>query len=581
MSFFQHVQSQAEAFSTRLNHYYLGVEHLFMALLSLENSLTAAILRQHQLSPEFVQYLIEENLGQSPARRYWEGYRNTPRYDKVLEIAQSYANPPGERELLLAILDDGDNVVVRVLQEAGADLDSLSESASNWSGDLPPTPPHYPTLQTDLPLPAAEKSILQEIYQGQEQLSIDHDYPQAVYHLYSVKNSLVRFDHKAQILHEKRRYDSYLAEHSRTRLDAIHIGEKQHIGAVRYTPPTTQWDDLPTYIQKNGLTAFAGLLAQGIYEHMQPLYTARTERYRFALWREYEAALPPALLVEAERTETEHHLHPLAPWSHDDHLTIGSTVTLNDFTVYDIAPHRGGIVLSAGHADEAVNQSSKVLVLQLPANKLNRYARGQSLRRMRGYVTNTRKHLLMEQVQATAPPFALSESPIETPFGALPNPILALPKLLAQEIDGYFTTIHGSLDFSSVLVGADGTPIFINFTQTRFGHVLYDWATLELAILEHIVAPSIAPDWAHTWEAAFMLWALLRGEISQIQEHDALASAAEPLLALRGVIKPMLESKQEYEAPLCCLALGRLNSPSATLAARRLWFAWAALAAAG
>jgi ATP-dependent Clp protease ATP-binding subunit ClpC len=125
----------AEQESAHHHHYYVGVEHLFIALTKLQNGLTNAVLEYCGLEPRFVRYSIRQTIGMNEDRRFWPGFRETPRTSRVLKMAQKYAglHTPSERDLLLAILDEADSVAVRVLQEVGADIPKLRQLAANWS----------------------------------------------------------------------------------------------------------------------------------------------------------------------------------------------------------------------------------------------------------------------------------------------------------------------------------------------------------------------------------------------------------------------------------------------------------------
>src|SRR5690606_6458909 len=126
----QDILNLAHQESTRLNHFFIGVEHLFVALTQLQGGLTTAVLQSHGLSPRFVRYSIRESVGRYEDRRYWSGFPETPRAQRVLRRAQEYAGGDelAERDLLLAILDDGDSVVARVMREIGADFDADRKS---------------------------------------------------------------------------------------------------------------------------------------------------------------------------------------------------------------------------------------------------------------------------------------------------------------------------------------------------------------------------------------------------------------------------------------------------------------------
>src|SRR5579859_5323430 len=104
-----------------MHHFYVGVEHLFIALTKLSGGIAVDIFDQGGQSPRYLRYATRELAGRGDDRRYWPGYRTTPRAAQVLAKAQAFIDNdvrPDERALLLAILEDGDNIPMRALREA-------------------------------------------------------------------------------------------------------------------------------------------------------------------------------------------------------------------------------------------------------------------------------------------------------------------------------------------------------------------------------------------------------------------------------------------------------------------------------
>jgi len=73
----------------------------------------------------------------------------------------------------------------------------------------------------------------------------------------------------------------------------------------------------------------------------------------------------------------------------------------------------------------------------------------------------------------------------------LPDPLTCLSRLLAENVAGTQSTIHGDLNLENVLVGPGGFVWLIDFAQTRDGHPLFDFAHLEGQIIAHIIAPQV------------------------------------------------------------------------------------------
>src|SRR5688572_16327749 len=83
--------------SHRMRHYFLGVEHLFIALLEIKSGLTTTILNEQGFTPDYVIDAIRRKAGKGSRHRLWAGIPNTPRTDVILGIAQDIAREDGNR----------------------------------------------------------------------------------------------------------------------------------------------------------------------------------------------------------------------------------------------------------------------------------------------------------------------------------------------------------------------------------------------------------------------------------------------------------------------------------------------------
>lgn len=120
----------AIAESARMRHYYLGVEHLFIAASQPGRALTQALLHLG-LQPDMVQARLRAEAGPGSLRRPWQGIILTPRTDRLLaRLASAHtttptAAPVSETDLAGAILDDPDALPTRWLREQGYDPAAL------------------------------------------------------------------------------------------------------------------------------------------------------------------------------------------------------------------------------------------------------------------------------------------------------------------------------------------------------------------------------------------------------------------------------------------------------------------------
>ncbi|HLA43050.1 MAG TPA: Clp protease N-terminal domain-containing protein, partial [Aggregatilineales bacterium] len=446
MTKFEAIRQQAQWESSRLHHYYLGVEHLFLALLETENSLTSQLLRQYNVLPELLRYELDELIGQSEDRRFWEGFRHTPRFEKILKTARALGDndDPGEREILLAILIEGDSIPVRALEALNVNLDTLRDTAANPEYLAPPIDIASPELESELPLMATEIDLVRELFIGYNDIRIAHEFntgrdPARMFMVQTeIAPAVVRFDHAANLIQEKRRYDTLLGpklgvNSSHPLADITGFVTSTHLGAVKYTfsTPTETLMDLRQFAleHEQGLKHLAGIIREGIFQPLNDILWRRGERYRFNLWREYESTLPPALVVKNQPViHVDTAFKPLQAWSFDASVEVNAHVRLEGFTVDRVMPHRKSVLLCAGRGREAVNQSAQVEITGLDDEQLAKLAAGQKVRSFEGKVIRTRKLMLLEQVMALSPGFSILGKELYSPLGTLPNPVVMLPE---------------------------------------------------------------------------------------------------------------------------------------------------------
>jgi ATP-dependent Clp protease ATP-binding subunit ClpA len=125
------VLAQEEA--GRLNHNYIGTEHLLAGLRREERGAAARALKSADITLDAVRGQIEALVGRG--QRPPSGHIPfTPRAKKALELSLREAlklddNCIGPGHLLLALISQDDGVAVRVLHELGADLEQLRARA--------------------------------------------------------------------------------------------------------------------------------------------------------------------------------------------------------------------------------------------------------------------------------------------------------------------------------------------------------------------------------------------------------------------------------------------------------------------
>jgi len=122
------VLTLAQEEALRLNHNYIGTEHLFIAMTKVEGGATASLLKRAGLNPRHVRNEIRRESGSG------EGSIDTvlpltPRAGMVLSIAMFFAERDGVEEieevhLLLAMLQEGEGLPIRKLAEMGFNVNA-------------------------------------------------------------------------------------------------------------------------------------------------------------------------------------------------------------------------------------------------------------------------------------------------------------------------------------------------------------------------------------------------------------------------------------------------------------------------
>ncbi|MBC7249328.1 MAG: ATP-dependent Clp protease ATP-binding subunit [Anaerolineae bacterium] len=119
----------AQQEAQRLHHNYIGTEHLLLGLIREEKSAASKVLRDLGVSPDQVEALIEQLVGQS--RRPVFGRASlTPRTKRVIELAVEEARRMGHHyigteHLLLGLVRQGDGVAMDVLRRLGVSPEAV------------------------------------------------------------------------------------------------------------------------------------------------------------------------------------------------------------------------------------------------------------------------------------------------------------------------------------------------------------------------------------------------------------------------------------------------------------------------
>jgi ATP-dependent Clp protease ATP-binding subunit ClpC len=137
----QKVMVYAQEEALRMNHNYIGTEHILMGLLREGEGVAAQVLKNKGVSLEAVRGNIEELVGIGEEKiTQVLGY--TPRTKTVLEYSLSEArglghNYIGTAHLLLALIREGDGLAAQLLKAMGISFEGVVQEIMNMVNDEP------------------------------------------------------------------------------------------------------------------------------------------------------------------------------------------------------------------------------------------------------------------------------------------------------------------------------------------------------------------------------------------------------------------------------------------------------------
>jgi ATP-dependent Clp protease ATP-binding subunit ClpC len=124
----QQVLALARKEADRLNHNFLGTEHLLLGLIKLGQGVAVNVLQKMGLDLETVRMEVEKQVGTGPDQKMIGNIPYTPRVKKVIALAQKEAKNlnhtyVGTEHLLLGLLREGDGVAAKVLRALDVDIE--------------------------------------------------------------------------------------------------------------------------------------------------------------------------------------------------------------------------------------------------------------------------------------------------------------------------------------------------------------------------------------------------------------------------------------------------------------------------
>ena len=141
------VRKLAEREAQRLNHNYIGTEHILLGLIRLGQGVAIEVLRKLNLDFDTIRLEVEKIVGLGSEKSSSSTPPvMTPRATRVFELAAEEAarlkhNYVGTEHILLGLLLEQDGVAARVLRNLDIDLESTRQEILNILSSYTPQPP--------------------------------------------------------------------------------------------------------------------------------------------------------------------------------------------------------------------------------------------------------------------------------------------------------------------------------------------------------------------------------------------------------------------------------------------------------
>ncbi len=605
------IQINARQEAARMRHHFIGAEHLFIGALMLRGGIIASLIENYGYKPEYVIDAVRRHIGKGSHQRLWAGMPNSPRAEIILGIANDLALEDGradisERDLLRAMIEEGGSIPIRIFARLGIDLPLLTQDILSFSTTSAVPLPYVKIefaagYEGDPIIDEEQLFVLRRMFYGYARIRLERrllgGYSGALLLAATPIQQdgsedatvVVKIDDANIILEEARRFERQV----KTTLPPLTARieerptapETSDLAGIKYTfiSGIGKAEDMREAAWRIGLAQLGAWLRHELYPTFGRAWWGQRRPYRFPAWQEYDFLLPPLFILDLlphgeQAPEGALLLRDPIRRERLKSVELGDTVVLAGFSISRLDPTRSAVQLTLGTGIEGLRRAYRVEVRGIDLRQDTHYL-GEVIEQLAGRVYATRSELLLSMVRNLEPDFDPTGATIPSlpPFERLPNPLFHFESLLDSTIYGSVSRIHGDLHLGNILLGPNNSPFLIDFAQARTGHTLFDWACMEISLLNDLAMKTVGQSWADARRVLTRRAAFDGG--FETTPDPILDDALSPIEALREIVVITLADPNdwvEYWTALTFCALRAVHWESMPIGSRRLMFLLAA-----
>ena len=278
--------------------------------------------------------------------------------------------------------------------------------------------------------------------------------------------TIVKISARAIVLREYENYEQFVKD----RLPPITARiQRQPVSMKKCTQAALQYTFLaepgqsPLSLRNALLQNPQVIYLDQLFENFSSHWWLQRTPYTFKILHEYDAILPPHLILEPVESEDQPKYILDANANMDEyHLVSGDIVVVKSFHWWEMRADGKSISLQGEDIPGKAPLRIRWLASTPPKQTIAR-------------VVHTRESYLYCLVG-------------KNPVPELPDPISGLQKTLQTTIQGSKSIIHGDLNLENILVGPGSLVWLIDFAQTGEGHALKDFAHLYMEVIAHVIS---------------------------------------------------------------------------------------------